>query len=86
LVSGRPHERCFNEVDVHVLAGRGAQIRVSLRGGPLGSRRRRRPAAGPSSGKAITRQELLWQVAKHAVLLADLGLTKGDRIALNMPT
>ena len=27
----------------------------------------------------------MWQVAKHAVVLADLGLGKGDRIALNMP-
>ncbi|MDB4980573.1 MAG: acs [Myxococcales bacterium] len=75
---------CFNEVDVHVLAGRGQEIAFHFEGD------RWDPAAdggrgGPVVGKAITRQELLWQVAKHAVLLADLGLKKGDRIALNMP-
>jgi acrylyl-CoA reductase (NADPH)/3-hydroxypropionyl-CoA dehydratase/3-hydroxypropionyl-CoA synthetase len=75
---------CFNEVDVHVLAGRGAEVAFHFEGD------RWDPAAdggrgGPVVGKAITRQELMWQVAKHAVVLADLGLGKGDRIALNMP-
>ena len=75
---------CFNEVDVHVLAGRGRQIAFHFEGD------RWDPAAdggrgGPVVGRAITRQELMWQVAKHAVVLADLGLGKGDRIALNMP-
>ena len=75
---------CFNEVDVHVLAGRGRQIAFHFEGD------RWDPAAdggrgGPVVGKAVTRQELMWQVAKHAVVLAGLGLGKGDRIALNMP-
>jgi acrylyl-CoA reductase (NADPH)/3-hydroxypropionyl-CoA dehydratase/3-hydroxypropionyl-CoA synthetase len=75
---------CFNEVDVHVLAGRGGQIAFHFEGD------RWDPAAnggrgGPVVGKAITRQQLMWEVAKHAVVLADLGLGKGDRIALNMP-
>jgi acrylyl-CoA reductase (NADPH)/3-hydroxypropionyl-CoA dehydratase/3-hydroxypropionyl-CoA synthetase len=75
---------CFNEVDVHVLAGRGRQVAFHFEGD------RWDPAAeggrgGPVVGKAITRQELMWQVAKHAVVLADLGLGRGDRIALNMP-
>ncbi|HVX95625.1 MAG TPA: AMP-binding protein [Polyangia bacterium] len=75
---------CFNEVDVHVLAGRGRQIAFHFEGD------RWDPAAdggrgGPVVGRAITRQELMWEVAKHAVVLADLGLRKGDRIALNMP-
>ncbi|HTA19420.1 MAG TPA: AMP-binding protein, partial [Polyangia bacterium] len=75
---------CFNEVDVHVLAGRGRQIAFHFEGD------RWDPAAdggrgGPVVGRAITRQELMWQVAKHAVVLADLGLRKGDRVALNMP-
>jgi acrylyl-CoA reductase (NADPH)/3-hydroxypropionyl-CoA dehydratase/3-hydroxypropionyl-CoA synthetase len=75
---------CFNEVDVHVLAGRGREVAFTFEGD------RWDPAAdggrgGPVVGKTITRQELMWQVAKHAVVLADLGLAKGDRIALNMP-
>jgi acrylyl-CoA reductase (NADPH)/3-hydroxypropionyl-CoA dehydratase/3-hydroxypropionyl-CoA synthetase len=76
---------CFNEVDVHVLAGRGQQVAFHFEGDrwdPAGDGGR----GGPVVGKAITRQELMWQVAKHAVVLADLGLRKGDRIALNMPT
>ena len=82
--SGGLTNACFNEVDVHVLAGRGRQIAFHFEGD------RWDPAAdggrgGPVVGKAITRQELMWQVAKHAVVLADLGLGKGDRIALNMP-
>jgi acrylyl-CoA reductase (NADPH)/3-hydroxypropionyl-CoA dehydratase/3-hydroxypropionyl-CoA synthetase len=76
---------CFNEVDVHVLAGRGRQVAFHFEGD------RWDPAAdggrgGPVVGRAITRQELMWQVAKHAVVLAGLGLGKGDRIALNMPS
>ncbi|HVZ74841.1 MAG TPA: AMP-binding protein [Polyangia bacterium] len=75
---------CFNEVDVHVLAGRGRQIAFHFEGD------RWDPAAnagrgGPVVGATISRQELMWQVGKHAVALADLGLKKGDRIALNMP-
>jgi acrylyl-CoA reductase (NADPH) / 3-hydroxypropionyl-CoA dehydratase / 3-hydroxypropionyl-CoA synthetase len=75
---------CFNEVDVHVLAGRGRQIAFHFEGD------RWDPAAdggrgGPVVGRAISRQELMWQVAKHAVVLANLDLKKGDRIALNMP-
>jgi acrylyl-CoA reductase (NADPH)/3-hydroxypropionyl-CoA dehydratase/3-hydroxypropionyl-CoA synthetase len=75
---------CFNEVDVHVLAGRGRQVAFHFEGD------RWDPAAeggrgGPVVAKTVTRQELMWQVAKHAVVLADLGLRKGDRIALNMP-
>jgi acrylyl-CoA reductase (NADPH)/3-hydroxypropionyl-CoA dehydratase/3-hydroxypropionyl-CoA synthetase len=75
---------CFNEVDVHVLAGRGRQIAFHFEGDrwdPAADGGRGRPVVG----KAITRQELMWEVAKHAVVLADLGLKKGDRIALNMP-
>jgi acrylyl-CoA reductase (NADPH)/3-hydroxypropionyl-CoA dehydratase/3-hydroxypropionyl-CoA synthetase len=75
---------CFNEVDVHVLAGRGRQIAFHFEGDrwdPVADGGR----GGPVVGRAITRQELMWQVAKHAVVLADLGLKKGDRLALNMP-
>jgi acrylyl-CoA reductase (NADPH)/3-hydroxypropionyl-CoA dehydratase/3-hydroxypropionyl-CoA synthetase len=76
---------CFNEVDVHVLAGRGRQVAFHFEGD------RWDPAAdggrgAPVVGKAITRQELMWQTAKHAVVLAELGLKTGDRVALNMPS
>jgi acrylyl-CoA reductase (NADPH)/3-hydroxypropionyl-CoA dehydratase/3-hydroxypropionyl-CoA synthetase len=82
--AGAQTNACFNEVDVHVLAGRGTQVAFHFEGD------RWDPAAnagrgGPVVAQTITRAELLWQVAKHAVVLADLGLKKGDRIALNMP-
>jgi acrylyl-CoA reductase (NADPH) / 3-hydroxypropionyl-CoA dehydratase / 3-hydroxypropionyl-CoA synthetase len=75
---------CFNEVDVHVLAGRGDEVALhfegdrwdpSLEGG----------RGGPVVRETIARKELLWQVAKCAVVLTDLGLRQGDRLALNMP-
>ncbi|MBS0636174.1 MAG: AMP-binding protein [Verrucomicrobia bacterium] len=75
---------CFNEVDVHVLEGRGDEVAFifegdrwdpTLNGGK----------GGPVFQKNISRKELLWEVAKYALVLRNLGLKKGDRIALNMP-
>jgi acrylyl-CoA reductase (NADPH)/3-hydroxypropionyl-CoA dehydratase/3-hydroxypropionyl-CoA synthetase len=75
---------CFNEVDVHVLAGRGDEVAFHFEGDrwdpALGGGR-----GGPVTQKSVTRRELLWQVAKCADALAELGLVRGDRIALNMP-
>jgi acrylyl-CoA reductase (NADPH)/3-hydroxypropionyl-CoA dehydratase/3-hydroxypropionyl-CoA synthetase len=82
--SGGLTNACFNEVDVHVLAGRGGEVALYFEGdrwdpsleGGLG---------GPVVRETITRKELLWHVAKCAVVLRDLGLGRGDRVALNMP-
>jgi acrylyl-CoA reductase (NADPH)/3-hydroxypropionyl-CoA dehydratase/3-hydroxypropionyl-CoA synthetase len=75
---------CFNEVDVHVLAGRGDGVALHFEGDrwdPSLEEGR----GGPVVRETITRKELLWQVAKCAVVLTDLGLGQGDRLALNMP-
>ncbi|MFV9503378.1 MAG: AMP-binding protein [Oscillochloridaceae bacterium umkhey_bin13] len=75
---------CFNEVDRHVLMGFGDEVAYffegdrwdsSLNGG----------RGGPVVHEAITRKRLLLEVVKAALVLQDLGLKRGDRIALNMP-
>lgn len=75
---------CFNEVDVHVMAGFGEEIAFIFEGD------RWDPAleggrGGPVVSRKVTRKQLLWEVAKCAQVLKDLGLKKGDCIALNMP-
>ncbi len=75
---------CFNEVDVHVLAGRGEDAALHFEGDRWdpsheGGR------GGPVVKETVSRRQLLWQVAKCAVALTDLGLRRGDRLALNMP-
>lgn len=75
---------CFNEVDVHVMAGHGDEIAFIFEGDQwnpdLNDGR-----GGPVIEKRITRKQLLLEVAKYALLLKNLGLKKGDRIVLNMP-
>lgn len=75
---------CFNEVDRHVLMGHGDETAFifegdrwdsSLNGG----------RGGPVHEERITRKALLVKVVKAALVLKDLGLRQGDRIALNMP-
>jgi acrylyl-CoA reductase (NADPH)/3-hydroxypropionyl-CoA dehydratase/3-hydroxypropionyl-CoA synthetase len=75
---------CFNEVDRHVLMGYGDEVAFyfegdrwdsSLNGG----------RGGPVVSFPVTRKRLLLETVKAAQVLRDLGLKKGDRIALNMP-
>ncbi len=75
---------CFNEVDRHVLAGHGAEPAFlfegdrwdqSLDGGK----------GGPVVAYPISRARLLVEVAKAALILRELGLVRGDRVAINMP-
>jgi acrylyl-CoA reductase (NADPH)/3-hydroxypropionyl-CoA dehydratase/3-hydroxypropionyl-CoA synthetase len=74
----------FNEVDRHVLAGRGAESALIFEGDRWdlsadGGR------GGPVDTYPISRKRLLLESAKCAVALGALGLQPGDRIALNMP-
>ena len=74
----------FNEVDRHVLAGRGAESALIFEGDRWdlsadGGR------GGPVDSYPIPRKRLLLESAKCAVALGALGLKPGDRIALNMP-
>lgn len=75
---------CFNEVDVHLMNGRGSEIALIFEGDrwdPSLNHQR----GGPVVLQKISRRQLFWEVAKCALVLKDLGLKKGDRIVLNMP-
>lgn len=65
---------CYNALDRHVLAG--AADRVALR--------YESPATGTS--EAITYGDLLRRVARFAGALRRLGLARGDRVVIYMPT
>ncbi len=82
--SGGLTNACFNEVDRHVLAGHGAEPAMwfegdrwdqSLDGG----------RGGPVVSYAVSRKQLLLETAKCALALRQLGLARGDRVAINMP-
>jgi len=74
----------FNEVDAHVLAGFGDEVAFYYEGDRWDSALNH-GRGGPVVSKTITRRQLLWEVAKYGQILKNLGLNKGDRIALNMP-
>jgi acrylyl-CoA reductase (NADPH) / 3-hydroxypropionyl-CoA dehydratase / 3-hydroxypropionyl-CoA synthetase len=82
--SGGLTNAAFNEVDRHVLAGYGAEPAFFFEGdrwdSSLDNGRGR-----PVSEQTITRRELLIETARAALVLRNLGLQRGDRIALNMP-
>jgi len=74
----------FNEVDRHVLAGRGEETALIFEGDRWdmsmdGGR------GGPVDAYRISRRTLLVESAKCALALRALGLRPGDRIAINMP-
>ncbi|MFW5964722.1 MAG: AMP-binding protein, partial [Natronomonas sp.] len=75
---------CFNEVDRHVLAGHGEEIAYHFEGDRW-DQLKNDGRGGPVVSEAISRRELLYNVVVAAEVLRDLGVEKGDRIALNMP-
>lgn len=75
---------CFNEVDRHVLTGHGAEAALLFEGDRWdqsldGGR------GGPVVSYAVSRKRLLLETAKCAVALQQLGVQRGDRVAINMP-
>src|SRR5262245_40466862 len=64
---------CWNAVDRHVQGGRGAQAAIVYDS----------PLAGVK--RTISYAELLAEVRTLAAVLADLGVSKGDRVILYMP-
>jgi len=64
---------CWNAVDRHVAAGRGAQTAIIWDSPVTGNKAK------------ITYAQLLERVAKTAGALAGLGVVKGDRVLINMP-
>jgi acrylyl-CoA reductase (NADPH)/3-hydroxypropionyl-CoA dehydratase/3-hydroxypropionyl-CoA synthetase len=75
---------CFNEVDRHVLAGRGDE-RAFIWEGDRWDPSRNNGRGGPVSEQHVSRKQLLLEVVKAAEVLRSLGLQQGDRIALNLP-
>jgi len=75
---------CFNEVDRHVLAGRGAHEAFcfeSDRWDPS----RNDGRGGPVSEASIPYRRLLVETVLRAEVLSGLGLQRGDRVAFNLP-
>ena len=64
---------CFNAVDRHVLRGRGDQAAVIYDSPVTGAKR------------TLTYAQLLAEVKTLAGVLADLGVSRGDRVILYMP-
>ena len=64
---------CFNAVDRHVLAGRGAQAAIVYDSPVTGQQR------------TITYAELLDEVSRFAGVLASLGVQRGDTVIVYMP-
>jgi acrylyl-CoA reductase (NADPH)/3-hydroxypropionyl-CoA dehydratase/3-hydroxypropionyl-CoA synthetase len=75
---------CFNEVDRHVMLGYGDDIAFYFEGDRWDSSLNE-GRGGPVVSLTISRKKLMLEVVKAAVVLSDLGLKCGDRIALNMP-
>jgi acrylyl-CoA reductase (NADPH) / 3-hydroxypropionyl-CoA dehydratase / 3-hydroxypropionyl-CoA synthetase len=74
----------FNEVDRHVLSGHGAEAALIFEGDrwdmSLDNGR-----GGPVDCYPVSRRTLMLEAAKCSIALTNLGLRRGDRIALNMP-
>jgi acrylyl-CoA reductase (NADPH)/3-hydroxypropionyl-CoA dehydratase/3-hydroxypropionyl-CoA synthetase len=82
--SGGLTNACFNEVDRHVLAGHGSEAALLFEGDRWdqsldGGR------GGPVVSYAVSRKRLLLETAKCAIALRNLGVERGDRVAINMP-
>ena len=81
---GAQTNACFNEVDRHVLAGRGEHEAFrfeSDRWDPS----RNAGRGGPVAESAISYRRLLLETVIRAEVLSGLGLQRGDRIAFNLP-
>ncbi len=75
---------CFNEVDRHVLLGHGDETAFIFEGDRW-DQSKNNGRGGPVVSYPVSRKKLLLEVAKCARALQNLGLKKGDRLALNLP-
>ncbi len=82
--SGGLTNACFNEVDRAVLMGYGDEAAFIFEGDRW-DQSKNGGKGGPVVSYPISRKKLLLEVVKAARVLQNLGLKKGDRIALNMP-
>ncbi|MGF1466729.1 MAG: AMP-binding protein [Sandaracinaceae bacterium] len=82
--AGGSTNACFNEVDRHVLGGRGAQAAFVFEGDRWDPSKND-GRGGPVVEETITYRRLLLETIVRAEVLRGLGLEKGDRIAFNLP-
>jgi len=82
--SGGRTNACFNEVDRHVLAGFGNEIAFFFEGDRWDMSQDGGRGA-PVDAHPISRKTLLLESVKCALALKAMGLSAGDRIALNLP-
>ncbi|MGA0083821.1 MAG: AMP-binding protein [Steroidobacteraceae bacterium] len=82
--SGALTNACFNEVDRHVLEGHGEEVALWFEGDRW-DQSLNEGRGGPVTSYSVTRQRLMFEVARCAIALERLGLRAGDRVAINMP-
>ncbi|WP_040481871.1 AMP-binding protein [Luminiphilus syltensis] len=82
--SGALTNACFNEVDRHVLAGRGNAPAILFEGDRWDPSRNE-GKGGPVQETTVSFRQLLASTVVAAEVLKSLGLERGDRIALNLP-
>ncbi|EAQ97751.1 AMP-binding protein [Congregibacter litoralis] len=75
---------CFNEVDRHVLAGRGDATAIVFEGDRWDPSRND-GKGGPVQEITVSFRQLLAETVLRAEVLSSLGLKRGDRIAFNLP-
>ncbi|GAB5415877.1 MAG: propionyl-CoA synthase subunit Pcs [Congregibacter sp.] len=81
---GAQTNACFNEVDRHVLGGRGSATAIIFEGDRWDPSRNER-RGGPVTEKHVSYAQLLTETVLRAEVLSSLGLRRGDRIAFNLP-
>ncbi len=82
--SGAATNACFNEVDRHVLGGRGDHAAFVFEGDRWDPSKND-GRGGPVFEMQISYRKLLVETVLRAEVLSGLGLKKGDRVAFNLP-
>ena len=81
---GAKTNACFNEIDRHVLGGRGDRAAFIFEGDRWDPSKNE-GLGGPVHEETISYRRLLFETVVRAEVLTGLGLQKGDRVAFNLP-
>jgi acrylyl-CoA reductase (NADPH)/3-hydroxypropionyl-CoA dehydratase/3-hydroxypropionyl-CoA synthetase len=82
--SGAKTNACFNEIDRHLLDGRGGDTALIFEGDRWDPSRND-GRGGPVQEAKVSYRQLLLQTVLRAEVLRSLGLKRGDRVAFNLP-
>ncbi|MEE4186133.1 MAG: AMP-binding protein [Gammaproteobacteria bacterium] len=82
--AGAHTNACFNELDRHVLGGRGARAAFIFEGDRWDPSKNA-GQGGPVFELTVSYRRLLLETVLRAEVLSSLGLKKGDRVAFNLP-